>query len=281
MESGRRAELGEFLRSRRARLRPEELGLPEFGGRRRVPGLRREELALLAGVSVDHYVRLEQGRSLHFSAEVLDAVARALRLDAAERDHLHRLARPGPATAPGAADRRPPRSGIYRLLSSIHDAPAYLVDRNTTVLVWNPLAAALITDFGALPPEWRNLARLNFLDEGVRRLYADWSARARDLVGFLRLDAGHRPADPSTAALIEELSAASAEFRQLWAEHQVKDKRHGRYLYRHPLVGELDLAYETLRLPDDPGLALVVHTADEGSASHTALQLLATWTDQR
>lgn len=281
MESGRRAELGEFLRSRRARLRPEELGLPEFGGRRRVPGLRREELALLAGVSVDHYVRLEQGRSLHFSTEVLDAVARALRLDAAERDHLHRLARPDPATAPGAADRRPPRSGIYRLLSSIHDVPAYLVDRNTTVLAWNPLAAALITDFGALPPERRNLARLNFLDEGVRRLYADWPARARDLVGFLRLDAGHRPADPSTAALIEELSAASAEFRQLWAEHQVKDKRHGRYLYRHPLVGELELAYETLRLPDDPGLALVVHAADEGSASHTALQLLATWTGRR
>jgi transcriptional regulator with XRE-family HTH domain len=277
----RRAELGEFLRSRRARLRPEELGLSAYGPRRRVPGLRREELAQLAGVSIDHYIRLEQGRSLHFSAEILDSVARALRLDAAERAHLHRLAHPAPATAAEPVDRRSLRSGIGRLLSSIHDVPAYLVDRNTTVLAWNQLASALITDFGALPPRQRNIARLSFLDEGMRHLFDDWPARARDLVGFLRLDAARRPADPSTADLIDELSAASAEFRELWAEHQVKDKGHGRYRYRHPLVGELELAYETLRLPDDPGLALVMHTADEGSPSHTALQLLATWTAQR
>ncbi|MEV4109098.1 helix-turn-helix transcriptional regulator [Nonomuraea sp. NPDC049695] len=273
----RRAELGEFLRSRRARLRPEESGLPVYGQRRRVPGLRREELAQLAGVSVDYYIRLEQGRSLHFSAEVLDAVARALRLDAAERAHLHRLARPAPATAPEPAGRPPLRSGIHRLLASIHDVPAYLVDQNTTVVGWNRLAAALITDFGTLAPAQRNMARLHFLDEGMRHLYADWPARARDVVAFLRLDAGRQPADPSTAALIKELSAASTEFRELWAEHQVKDKRHGRYLYRHPLVGDLELAYETLRLPDDPGLALLVHTADEGSPSQTALQLLAAW----
>ncbi|MEV0232126.1 helix-turn-helix transcriptional regulator [Nonomuraea sp. NPDC050786] len=271
----RRAELGEFLRSRRARLRPEELGLPTYGQRRRVPGLRREELAQLAGVSVDYYIRLEQGRSLHFSAEVLDAVARALRLDAAERAHLHRLARPAPATAPEPAARPPLRSGIHRLLSSIHDVPAYLVDQNTTVVAWNRLAAALITDFGALTPAQRNMARLSFLDEGMRHLYADWPTRARDVVAFLRLDASRLPADPSTAALIKELSAASAEFRELWAEHQVKEKSHGRYLYRHPVVGDLELAYETLRLPDSPGLALVVHTADEGSPSHAALQLLA------
>ncbi|MFI7638724.1 helix-turn-helix domain-containing protein [Nonomuraea sp. NPDC049400] len=276
----RRAELGEFLRSRRARLRPEELGLTAYGQRRRVPGLRREELAQLAGVSVDHYIRLEQGRSLHFSAEVLDAVARALRLDAAERAHLHRLARPAPPVVPAAADRPPPRAGIHRMLASIHDVPAYLVDRDTTVLAWNRPAAALITDFGALPPEQRNMARLTFLDEGIRHLYADWTARARDIVAFLRLDAGRELADASIAALVAELSAASAEFRRLWSEHQVKDKVHGHYLYRHPLVGELELAYETLRLPDHPGLALVVHTADEGSPSETALRLLATWADQ-
>ncbi|MEV6338492.1 helix-turn-helix transcriptional regulator [Nocardia vinacea] len=277
----RRAELGEFLRSRRARLHPEEFGLSAYGKRRRVPGLRREELAQLAGVSVDHYVRLEQGRSLQFSAEVLDAVAQALRLDAAERAHLHRLAHPAPATAAEPIAVRSLRSGIELLLSSIHDVPAYLVDRNTTVLAWNQLASALITDFGTLPPGQRNIARLTFLDEGVRHLYADWPARARDLVAFLRLDAARRPADPSTADLIDELSTASAEFRELWAEHQVKDKGHGRYRYRHPLVGELELAYETLRLPDDPGLALVMLTADEGSPSHTALRLLATWTGQR
>ncbi|NUW46046.1 helix-turn-helix domain-containing protein [Nonomuraea rhodomycinica] len=279
----RRAELGEFLRSRRARLRPEELGLTAYGQRRRVPGLRREELAQLAGVSVDHYIRLEQGRTLHFSAEVLDAVARALRLDPAERAHLHRLARPAPPVPPGVpatADRPPLRAGIHRMLASIHDVPAYLVDRDTTVLAWNRPAAALITDFGALPPEQRNMARLTFLDEGIRHLYADWPTRARDIVAFLRLDAGHELADASVAALVAELSAASDEFRRLWSEHRVKDKRHGRYLYRHPLVGELELAYEVLRLPDHPGLALVVHTAEEGSASETALRLLTTWAGQ-
>ncbi|GAA3164533.1 helix-turn-helix transcriptional regulator [Nonomuraea roseoviolacea subsp. carminata] len=276
----RRAELGEFLRSRRARLRPEEFGLSAYGQRRRVPGLRREELAQLAGVSVDHYIRLEQGRSLHFSAEVLDAVARALRLDEAERAHLHRLARPAPVGEAEPAGRAPLRAGIARLVASIHDVPAYLVDRNTTVLAWNRPAAALITDFGALPARERNMARLTFLDEGVRRLYADWPQRARDIVGFLRLDSGRRPADPSTAELVEELSAASAQFRALWAEHEVKDKRHGRYVYRHPVVGELDLAYEALRLPDDPGLALVMHTAEEGSPSDTALRLLVAWAGQ-
>ncbi|NUW33252.1 helix-turn-helix domain-containing protein [Nonomuraea sp. SMC257] len=276
----RRAELGEFLRSRRARLRPEEFGLSSYGQRRRVPGLRREELAQLAGVSVDHYIRLEQGRSLQFSAEVLDAVARALRLDDAERAHLHRLARPAPAGPPEPAVRPPLRAGIARLVSSVHDVPAYLVDRNTTVLAWNRPAAALITDFGALPAAQRNMARLTFLDEGIRRLYADWPQRARDIVGFLRLDSGRRPADASTAALVEELSAASAEFRALWAEHEVKDKRHGRYVYRHPVVGELELAYETLRLPDDPGLALVMHSAEEGSPCDTALRLLVAWAGQ-
>ncbi|NUP83229.1 MAG: transcriptional regulator, partial [Nonomuraea sp.] len=188
-----------------------------------------------------------------------------------------RLARPAPAAAPEPAGHPPLRPDIRRLLSALHDVPAYLVDRNTTVLAWNRPAAALITDFGALPAEQRNMARLVFLDEGIRSLYADWRARARDITGFLRLDAGRRPADPGTAALIEELSAASPEFRELWAEHEVKDKGYGRYRYRHPLVGELELAYETLRLPYDPGLALTVHTAEEGSPSHTALRLLTTW----
>jgi transcriptional regulator with XRE-family HTH domain len=276
----RRAELGEFLRSRRARLHPEEFGLSSYGGRRRVPGLRREELAQLAGVSVDHYIRLEQGRTLHFSAEVLDAVARALQLNPAERAHLHRLARPVPATPPEPTDRPPLRPGIRRLLSSINDVPAYLVDRDTNVLAWNPLAAALITDFGALPVAERNMARLVFLVDGVRNLYVDWHARARDIAGFLRLDAARQPVPPSTQALINDLSTASAEFREIWAEHEVKDKRHGRYQYRHPLVGEIELAYETLRLPDDPELALAVHTAKEGSPAQTALLLLATWTEQ-
>ncbi|GHF35217.1 DNA-binding protein [Streptomyces mashuensis] len=286
MTLDRRAELGEFLRSRRARLRPEELGLPDYGGRRRVPGLRREELARLAGVSVDHYVRLEQGRTLHFSEAVLDAVARALRLDAVEREHLYRLARPWPEADRGRDEQpsSPPlqqvRPGLRRLLDSAADVPAYIVGRNTDVLAWNRLAAALITDFGALPPCRRNLARLVFLDEGMRSLYADWRGKASDVAAYLRLAAGRHPDDPQTAALIEELTRESAEFREVWAEHQLKDKTHGRYLYRHPVVGELDLGYETLRLPDDPDQALIAHTVEEGSSSQTALRLLASWAQE-
>ncbi|RKN39443.1 helix-turn-helix transcriptional regulator [Streptomyces hoynatensis] len=284
MSLDRRAELGEFLRSRRARLRPEELGLADYGGRRRVPGLRREELARLAGVSVDHYVRLEQGRTLHFSEAVLDAVARALRLDAVEREHLYRLARPWPQgrPEPGRPEGEEPqrvRPGLRRLLDSAADVPAYVVGRNTDVLAWNRLAAALITDFGALPPRQRNLARLVFLDEGTRSLYADWWDKARDVAAYLRLDAGRHPGDPQTARLLEELDAASPEFRAAWAEHRLKDKTHGRYRYRHPVVGELDLGFETLRLPDDPDQALVAHTVEEGSPSETALRLLSTWAE--
>ncbi|MEV4251811.1 helix-turn-helix transcriptional regulator [Spirillospora sp. NPDC049652] len=276
MALDRRAELGEFLRSRRARLRPEELGLPDYGGRRRVPGLRREELARLAGVSVDHYVRLEQGRTLHFSEAVLDAVARALQLDEVERGHLHRLARPYTEPAgPPAEPAQPIRPGLRRLLDSTGDVPVYIVGRYTNVLAWNPLAAALITDFGALPPAERNFARLLFLDEGMRNLYADWRAKAADIVGYLRLDIGRHPGDPAAAALIEELSDASAEFREIWAEHGLKEKTHGRYVYRHPTVGTLDLGFETLRLPDDPDQALIAHTVEQGSPSHAALRLLA------
>jgi transcriptional regulator with XRE-family HTH domain len=281
MTLDRRAELGEFLRSRRARLRPEELGLPEYGGRRRVPGLRREELAMLAGVSVDHYVRLEQGRTLHFSAEVLDAVARALRLDQVEREHLYRLARPWPDGQDGRApEPQRVRPGLRRLLDSTPDVPAYVVGRGTDVLAWNRLAAALITDFGALPPRERNLARLVVLDEGMRELYADWPGKVADVAAYLRLDSARHPDDPDTAALIDELTSASEEFRAAWAEHRLMDKTHGRYLYRHPVVGEVDLSYETLRLPDDPDQALIAHVVEEGSPSGTALRLLATWADQ-
>ncbi|WP_433252328.1 helix-turn-helix transcriptional regulator [Actinomadura nitritigenes] len=276
MALDRRAELGEFLRSRRARLKPEELGLPDYGGRRRVPGLRREELARLAGVSVDHYVRLEQGRTLHFSEAVLDAVARALRLDDVERGHLYRLARPYTEPA-GAPERRPQqvRSGLRRLLDATTEVPVYVVGRYTDVLAWNDLAAALITDFGALAPAERNFARMVFLDEGMRGLYADWRGKAADIVGYLRLDVGRHPGDPAAAALVEELSAASPEFREIWAEHGLKEKTHGRYVYRHPVVGTLDLGFETLRLPDDPDQALVAHTVEQGSPSHAALRLLA------
>lgn len=277
MSLDRRAELGEFLRSRRARLSPKEVGLPEHGARRRVPGLRREELAMLAGVSVDHYVRLEQGRTMHFSESVLDAVAQALRLNPTEREHFYRLARPWSGAEPESEQRV--RPGLRRLLDTAADVPAYIVGRGTNVLAWNALAAAIITDFGALPPRERNLARLVFLDEGMRELYEDWPAKAADVVAYLRLDSARNPGDAGIASLIEELSDRSPEFRTLWARHELKDKTHGRYTYRHPVVGRLDLGYETLRLPDDPDQALIMHTTEPGSATETALHLLTTLTE--
>ncbi|AEV82980.1 XRE family transcriptional regulator [Actinoplanes sp. SE50] len=274
MTLDRRAELGDFLRSRRARLDPGELGLASHG-QRRVPGLRREELARLAGVSVDHYVRLEQGRTLHFSESVLDAVARALGLDPVERAHLYRLARPFPAG--GGAGGQRVRPGLLRLLHAVGDVPAYVIGRNADVLAWNPMASALLTDFGAVDPRVRNMARLVVLDEGIRRLYADWPAKVRDVAGYLRLDAARHPGDPRTRALVDELGAASREFRAAWAEHGLKDKTHGAYVYLHPVVGRLELGFEALRLPDDPGQALVAHTVEAGSPSETALRLLAAW----
>ncbi|MRH89995.1 helix-turn-helix domain-containing protein [Nocardia sp. SYP-A9097] len=277
MTLDRRAELGEFLRSRRARLSPQEVGLIDHGARRRVPGLRREELALLAGVSVDHYVRLEQGRTLHFSESVLDAVGRALRLNPVEREHFHRLARPWSGEEPPAEQQV--RPGLRRLLES-SDVPAYIVGRGTNVLAWNRLAAALITDFSALPPRERNLARLVFLDEGMRELYEDWPAKAADVVAYLRLDAARNPGDSGIAELIAELLEASADFRELWNRHALKDKTHGRYIYLHPVVGRIDLGFETLRLPDDPDQGLIAHTVEADSPSANALHLLASLTAQ-
>ncbi|NUP48771.1 MAG: helix-turn-helix domain-containing protein [Catenulispora sp.] len=275
----RRAELGEFLRSRRARLNPAELGLPDYGGRRRVPGLRREELALLAGVSVDHYVRLEQGRTLQFSEEVLDAVAGALRLDPTERDHLYRLARPYHQQVYQGSGRREPqrvRPGLRRLLDGASDVPAYVVGLGTDLLAWNQLASALLTDFGALPPHERNLAWLVCHDEGFRTLFADPAAKMADIAAYLRFDVGRHPADPALGALVEDL-CRNPEFAEVWARHDVRDKTHGGYTYRHPVVGELTLDYETLRAPDDPDQALIMHTVPADSPSEAALRLLAAW----
>jgi transcriptional regulator with XRE-family HTH domain len=275
----RRAELGEFLRSRRARLNPADAGLPDYGGRRRVPGLRREELALLAGVSVDHYVRLEQGRTLQFSEEVLDAVARTLHLDATEREHLYRLARPYSSQVYQGAGRREQqevRPGLRRLLESTTDVPAYVVGLGTDVLAWNQLAAALLTDFGALAPHERNLAWLVCHDEGFRALFADPLAKMQDVAAYVRFDIGRHPDDPALGALVAEL-CRNADFAQVWARHDVRDKTHGRYTYRNPVVGEVTLDYETFRAPDDPDQALIMQTVPEGSPAEAAMRLLAAW----
>ncbi|WP_119729037.1 helix-turn-helix domain-containing protein [Thermomonospora amylolytica] len=274
----KRAELAEFLRTRRARLRPEDVGLRPFGGaRRRVPGLRREELAQLAGVSVDYYVRLEQGRTQNVSEEVLAAVAQALRLDETEYTHLRNLARPvrrarRPAARAEWAEKV--RPGLQRLLDMAEGVPAYVMGRRGDVLAWNRLAATVFVDFGALPPAERNWVRMIFLNDEVRRLFADWTGKARETVGFLRLQAGAHPDDRELAALVGELSVKSEDFRRWWADHNVKEKTHGRKVIRHPQVGELALDYESLRPVGESDQVLVTYTAPAGSEAEAALRLL-------
>ncbi|WP_329621512.1 helix-turn-helix transcriptional regulator [Streptomyces sp. NBC_01255] len=274
------AELSEFLRSRRARLKPEDVGLPEFGRHRRVPGLRREELAQLAGVSVAYYTRLEQGNGRNVSMEVLDSIARALRLSDTERAHLTHLAKPTVKKRQRAAIARPQRvrPGLVQLLDSMDGVPAFLLGRRLDILAWNRMARALMGDFAAWEPDERNLARMIFRDPNARDLYIDWECKAIEVVSTLRLYAGCYPDDPLLLALVGELSVKSEEFRSLWAAHTVADKGHGTKRLRHPLVGEMTLSYESMKVAgDDPDLVLVTYHAEPGTASADALRLLAQW----
>ncbi|MFG3546937.1 helix-turn-helix domain-containing protein [Streptomyces sp. NPDC047725] len=274
----RRAELSEFLRTRRARLKPQDVGLPDFGRHRRVPGLRREELAQLAGVSVAYYTRLEQGNGQNVSAEVLDSIARALRLTDAEHAHLTHLAKPKQQRRRAVArGQRPVRVALLQLLESIDTVPVYVSGRRAEILAWNRVAAALFGDWGLLPAQERNWARLVFLNPEYRELFVDWDQKAYDMVSFLRMDAGRHPDDPRLSALVGELSVKSEEFRRLWATHDVKEKSYGVKRLRHPLVGELTLSFETFRLVDDDEQAVVTYHAEPGSPSAEALRLLASW----
>lgn len=272
----RRAELSEFLRTRRARLKPEDVGLPEFG-RRRVPGLRREELAQLAGVSVAYYTRLEQGNGRNVSAEVLDAIARALRLSDAEHAHLTHLAKPKQHKKKPAARTEQVRPALRQLLDSIDGVPAYISGRRSDILAWNRMAAALFGDWSELPVQERNWARLVFLRPEYRELFVEWDQKASDMVSYLRMDAGCHSDDPLLAALVGELSVKSEEFRRLWATHDVKEKTYGVKHLRHPLVGELTLNFESFRLSDGTEQVLITYHAEPGSPSAEALRLLASW----
>ncbi|MCC9738712.1 helix-turn-helix transcriptional regulator [Streptomyces sp. MNU89] len=295
------SELGAFLKSRRSRVLPGSAGLPVIG-RRRVAGLRREEVADLAGVSVVYYTRLEQGRARNPSDAVLDALARVLRLDPTERAHLYDLARraipragpfppaghvQGPADhgdfegsgSPGDADVVPGvavREDLHRLLAAVGAVPAYLLGPAMDVLAANDLARALVGGLGASTGR-SNLARHVFLDASARDLYPRWEDVARQTVGFLRLSAGRRPGDTRLARVVTELSRRSPRFRELWAAQEVQEKSYGIKSFRHPLVGELDLAYQTLSLPGDEGRSLVVFTAPDPRADG-ALRLLGSWT---
>ena len=266
------ADLGAFLRARRAALTPAAAGLPGTE-RRRVPGLRREELAHLAGVSVDYYVRLEQGRGSHPSAGVLDALARALGLDETETAYLHSL-----AAAPVARRRPRPervRPELQRILDALMPTPAFVLGRRMDVLAWNAMASRLIGDFAAMPPEQRNMVRHVVLDPAAPVLYVEWEQVAQETIAHLRLAAARHPDDRALAALVGELSVRSDRFRRWWADHRVREKGHGRKLLAHPIVGRLELTYETLAVGDDPDLRLVVYSAEPGSPSATALELLA------
>ncbi|MGW2227974.1 helix-turn-helix domain-containing protein [Streptomyces formicae] len=272
-----RTELASFLQSRRARVRPEDLGVRPLSGRRRVPGLRREELAERAGVSVDYYVRLEQGRSPNVSEQVLDSIARTLRLDASERAHLGHLTRAlrGDSGAhPDPVTPQPVRGGVRILLDAVGDVPAYVLGRRLDVLASNRAARALFVDFDALPPAQRNLAWLHFHHPAMRELYTDWEEAARDTVAALRMDLGRFPCDDRLCALLAELSVGSAEFRHLWSEHQVREHAHDVQRLHHPVAGELTLNRETLSLPTEPDQSLVTLAAEPGTASQEALRTL-------
>ncbi|GLY48710.1 helix-turn-helix transcriptional regulator [Lentzea sp. NBRC 102530] len=279
MDVDPRTELSEFLRSRRARLSPDDVGLPRYGRTRRVPGLRREELAQLAGVSVAYYTRLEQGNGRNVSDEVIDSISRALRLNDAEHTHLRNLtACPYDATSRKKRKSHPRevRPALRNLLDTV-SVPAYIGGRRTDIYAWNPMAAALFGDWGELEPRERNWARLIFLNPTVQQLFVNWEGKAADIVAFLRMDAGCFQNDPELTELIGELSLKSELFRQLWARHDVKEKSFGTKVFRHPLVGDMTLSYETLRMPSEPELFLSTYHAEPGTASAEALQLLASW----
>ncbi|MGK5555050.1 helix-turn-helix transcriptional regulator [Actinomadura kijaniata] len=275
----RSKEIREFLSTRRARITPEQAGLTPHAGARRVPGLRREEVAQLAGVSVDYYIRLERGRTQGVSTTVLEAIARALHLDDTERAHLFDLAQP---TAGRSRRKPPPRPQrvhptLYRALDAL-SVPALIQGRRMDVLAANRLFSALYTDFQARPHRERNFARYIFLDEAARILYHDWDKAAGDCVATLHLYAGRHPDDPQLTELIGELSLHSDTFRRLWADHDVLLHTTGTKRLHHPLVGDLTLDYVGLAVEGDPDQALIILTPEPASPSAEAIGLLASWT---
>jgi len=271
-----RTELSEFLRTRRARLKPADLGLADYSRRRRVQGLKREELAHFAGVSVAYYTRLEQGNARNVSVEVLDAISGALKLSDAERAHLLHLAKPKQRKR-GPAQRQRVRPALLEMLTAMEGVPAYVWGRRSDVLAWNRMASAMFGDWAARAAQDRNWARITFLDPAARGLFADWKSKASDVVGHLRLYAGQHADDPLLAELIAELCVKSEDFRAMWTAHDVKRKSHGSMRMRHPLAGELTLHYETFTLPGDEEQFLAIYHTEPGSASDAALRLLASW----
>ncbi|MEI5033266.1 helix-turn-helix transcriptional regulator [Streptomyces sp. S1A(2023)] len=274
-------QLADFLQARRGLLRPEDVGLQTYGERRRVPGLRREELSMLAGISAPYYTRLEQGQSRNASREVLDAIATALRLDESERAHLHELARE-PKRGRAAPRPRPERitPATSALLAALEGTPAIVMGRRSDVLAWNTQGHALFAghlDRGSPDEPGRrpNMAKLVFLDAHTRDLYTDWPAKAKAVVGNLRITAGRYPHDPLLAGLVGELIMRSPEFATMWADHRILACDVADYEMHHPTVGTLTVTQQTLQSPQGSRPAVVIATAAPGSPSATSLKLLA------
>ncbi|WP_344856900.1 helix-turn-helix transcriptional regulator [Planomonospora alba] len=276
------SELGDFLKAKRAALTPHDVGLSGGDRLRRVPGLRREEVAMLADVGVDHYTRLEQGRTTGVSDAVLAAIGRALRLTDDEQAYLQALAKPPARPRFRSESRSTGLPGIDAatgaLLDSLTTAPALVLGRRMDILAWNPLAAALFLDFARLPADQRNLVRLVFLDPHIRGLYAHWEAVAVDAVARLRMVAATYPHDKHLTALIGELSVHDDDFRRWWSSHTVKATDQGRKVFDHPVTGPLELDWQALRINARPDQTLVVYTAPLGSPADQALRFLRSWT---
>jgi transcriptional regulator with XRE-family HTH domain len=279
---GNRDEVRDFLTTRRERLTPQQAGVTFFGGRRRVKGLRREEVAILAGMSTDYYTRLERGNLTGVSPSVLDALARALQLDEAERTHLFNLAETANTSAPTAAGRRKPpasrtavRQGVQRILDTIH-APAYARNGRMDVLAANRLGRALFADAHGGNATF-NLARYLFLDPRSQDFYPDWETVAADSVAALRAEAGRNPYDRGLTDLIGELSTRSEPFRTWWAAHRVKLHTTATKRMHHAVAGDLELTGEALHLPGDPGLTIITYTYEPASSTEEALAFLASW----
>jgi transcriptional regulator with XRE-family HTH domain len=274
-----KTEIREFLSSRRARITPEQAGLPAYGGHRRVKGLRREEVCLLAGVSIDYYVRMERGNLAGVSDVVLESLARALALDDAERDHLFDLARKSVSTQP--VRRRPSprqvRPSLVQVLEAIPDAPAWIRNARHDLLAANPMARALYAPMLADTRQPPNTARFVYLDPASKDFFTDWERAADDIAAMLRLEAGKNPHDKALTELIGELSTRSDVFRQRWAAHNVRFHRTGFKRLHHPVVGNLELNFEAMEFPSDPGLTMLVYTAAAGTPTADALKLLASW----
>lgn len=272
-----RAQIREFLATRRARLTPEQAGLAVFGGARRVKGLRREEVAALAGISVEYYIRLERGDATGVSESVLDGIHHALRLTDAERAHLRDLLDAGRARRPAAPAAQPRlRAPVRRILASMTTTAALVFTGRLDILGANALGRALYEPMYASPARPVNTARFAFLDPAARTFWRDWGTIADDSAALLRAEAGRTPHDAELMTLIGELSTRSEDFRIRWARHDVRSYASGVKRVHHPIVGDFELAYESTRLAD-PGQILIMYTPEPGTPSEDALRMLASW----